>query len=285
MLLKAYAKINLILKILAKTPDDYHLLQMLNAKINLYDKIKIKKNSKKIDQIKFKGKNVNNLNNHLVLSCLKIVKDYYHIEDFFKITITKKIPVGAGLGGGSCDVATIIRYLLDIYHIPLDIEVLGKLLKYQSADVVYCMVNYPAVVEGIGEKVTKIDVILPKRLVIVYPNIYISTKEIFSNVTTYTNAFKMDEMILYIQSKKDAAFQNDLEKVAMSVHPLLEDVYQKLNKIGHTIMSGSGSTMMVFDQHINKIYKKIKKEYPQYLVKKVQIIKENENGNKDKRTK
>ena len=182
MLLKAYAKVNLVLKVLGKNDYNYHNLQMLNAKIDLYDQIDVKKNNKKNDLVKFRGLNQENIKDDLVLRCINIIKNYYNIDDCFDITITKQIPIGAGMGGGSCDVATIVKYLLRRYHIEEDLNQLIHLLKDQSADIPYCLTNKIAFVEGIGEKVSEIFVAIPNECILVNPHISISTKEVFEKV-------------------------------------------------------------------------------------------------------
>ncbi len=279
MLLKAYAKVNLVLKVLGKNDYNYHNLQMLNAKIDLYDQIDVKKNNKKNDLVKFRGLNQENIKDDLVLRCINIIKNYYNIDDCFDITITKQIPIGAGMGGGSCDVATIVKYLLRRYHIEEDLNQLIHLLKDQSADIPYCLTNKIAFVEGIGEKVSEIFVAIPDECILVNPHISISTKEVFEKVKNYSKPLTKDSLMKQIATKGYSIFNNDLEEAAFLFYPQLQEIKNNLSKIGHTVMSGSGSTMMVFGDDLASMYEQIKKIYPKYFIRKVKILKEKENGN------
>ena len=279
MLLKAYAKVNLVLKVLGKNDYNYHNLQMLNAKIDLYDQIDVKKNNKKNDLVKFRGLNQENIKDDLVLRCINIIKNYYNIDDCFDITITKQIPIGAGMGGGSCDVATIVKYLLRRYHIEEDLNQLIHLLKDQSADIPYCLTNKIAFVEGIGEKVSEIFVAIPNECILVNPHISISTNEVFEKVKNYSKPLTKDSLMKQIATKGYSIFNNDLEEAAFLLYPQLQEIKNNLSKIGHTVMSGSGSTMMVFGDDLASMYEQIKKIYPKYFIRKVKILKEKENGN------
>lgn len=279
MVLKAYAKVNLILKVLGKNNDNYHTLQMLNAKIDLYDQIEIKKNNKKNDIVKFRGFNQDYIKDDLVLRCMNIIKNHYNINDCFDITITKQIPIGAGMGGGSCDIATIVKYILKRYNIDENFNQLINLLKDQSADIPYCLTNKVALVEGIGEKVSEVFVKVPDEFIIVNPRIYISTKRVFEKVKNYSKPFTKDILVKQIATKGYNAFSNDLEETAFLLYPQLQEIKKNLTKIGHTVMSGSGSTMMVFGDDITNMIEQIKNMYPQYFIRKVRIIKEKNNGN------
>ena len=214
-----------------------------------------------------------------VLRCMNIIKNHYNINDCFDITITKQIPIGAGMGGGSCDIATIVKYLLKRYNIDENFNQLINLLKDQSADIPYCLTNKVALVEGIGEKVSEVFVKVPDEFIIVNPRIYISTKRNLKKVKNYSKPFTKDILVKQIATKGYNAFSNDLEETAFLLYPQLQEIKKNLTKIGHTVMSGSGSTMMVFGDDITNMIEQIKNMYPQYFIRKVRIIKEKNNGN------
>ena len=104
---KAFAKINLMLRVISKNENNYHELQMVNSKIHIYDSIKIIKS--KINKVVFR--NNKNISSDFILRVINQFNDIYNIKEKYKIIITKRIPVGAGLGGGSADAAEIINML------------------------------------------------------------------------------------------------------------------------------------------------------------------------------
>lgn len=269
MILYAYAKVNLILKVVGKLDNGYHQLQMINSKINLYDKIKITKTNCD-DQVIFT--NITQPHQNLVLDSLKTFKKTYNIKDNFKITIKKNIPLGSGMGGGSSDVATIINYLQKKYQITKDEKFLN-LFNSLGTDIKYFFFEGTRYIEGIGDKVKdKID-FKNHQFVILYPNININTASVFKN--HQENSLYVDKTVLikdYLQ-KGYNSYYNELEKTTFAICPKLKDIKVDLENIGYPVMTGSGSTMMIFGNQ-KKIYQYCKKKYPKYIIKKVKLIKE-----------
>lgn len=257
MKLKAYAKINIYLKVLGKN-DNYHNLKMINAKVNLYDTIKIKKSKK--DQLIFKNnKLLNPKKDDLILRVLKFLKEKYNIKKSYKIIIKKRIPIQAGLGGGSSDIAEIAKYIIKDNNINLTIKELEKILITFGSDIPYCLHNEVCLVENIGDKVTPLNnkfIYINKDILIINPNILIPTKDVFK---------KFDEINIYKKEEKIDYFKtNDLEKACFLTQPKMKEVRNYLNTIfkENLIMSGSGSTYiaLVDKNSSKKIYQKIKKE-------------------------
>ncbi len=272
---RAYAKVNLILKVVGKYDNGYHQLQMLNAKIDLYDEIEIKKNDKGIDSLYFVDDILDETKDNLVLKVLNEIKRMYNIKESFDIYIKKNIPIGAGLGGGSSDAAAVVTTILNIYNIEktLEFEKLCKVLSRYGADIPYALIDRMAIVSGIGEEVKIIDNLYDKEFIIVNPDIFISTKDIFSNNKSFSEELTDIDIINLVKEKGHFAFYNDLEMSACNFCKELCELKKELAKFGHTVMSGSGSTFMVFTDACD-VYEKIKHKYPRYLVKKVKIIKE-----------
>ena len=270
----AYAKVNLILKVVDKYDSGYHRLQMLNAKIDLHDEIDIEKNNLCEDRLFFLNSNLDSAKDNLMLRVLRKLKGHYNIEDNFDIYIRKEIPIGAGLGGGSCDAGCIINAILSLYNIKEDLDVLSKMFSSDGADIPYALTNKMAFVDGIGDEVFEIDYIYDKDFVIVNPNIFISTKDIFTNNKKFTNALTKESIINDVKINGYNVFCNDLEEACFSVNNDLKKFKDELMKIGYASMSGSGSTFMVFGEDVDYIYKECKNKFPTYFVKKVKVIKE-----------
>lgn len=267
----AYAKINLRLEIIKKFANGYHDLRMLNAKISLKDILDIDLSNE--NQVTYSVESLNRLENNLCLNVLNELTDIYNIKERYHIHITKNIPQGAGLGGGSSDVAAIINFIDEKYNLQLTLDDRIKVgLKY-GADVPYCLINDLAYVSGIGENITILKERLNiKKIVIVNPNIHISTKDVFCQVKNYSTETPIDQIKRYIEETDlNSLLYNELENVTFQISKELKDLNQALTQYGNVIMSGSGSTMLVFlNQGFNA--SDIKKEYPTYLVEEVDIL-------------
>ena len=134
MVLKSYAKINLSLSVNEKLKNGYHDIQSIYCLINVYDTIKIKKiYDKKFDEIYFKGpfsKNVLKFNNS-IKKVLDFLRKYKLISNYFKVEVNKKIPVFAGLGGGSSNAFSILKL---IKQKKIKREILNKLINLVGTD-------------------------------------------------------------------------------------------------------------------------------------------------------
>lgn len=267
----AYAKINLRLEVIKKLDSGYHDLRMLNAKVSLKDVLEITPST--INQVIYSVPELNHLQNDLCLNVLNELTLAYQIKERYKINIIKNIPQGAGLGGGSSDVAAIINFLDERNNLNLTLEEKIQIgIKY-GADIPYCLINHLAYVRGIGEDITILKSNLKnKKVVIVYPNLHISTKEVFTNVTKYSTETKLDIVKQYIETNNlDELLYNELENATFKLSSELKALKQILTKYGKVIMSGSGSTMLVFLNADNNVTE-IKKIYPNYFIEEVEII-------------
>lgn len=263
MKLKAYAKVNLLLKVVGTLDNGYHDLQMVNVKINIADQITIKKSLTNQDTLTFLNSSLDPKTDNLVLKCLDITKKYYHINDFFDIKIKKEIPIGAGLGGGSADVSSIINYLLKKYHLKITKEFID-IIKNVSSDLIYMLNDDCCIVENLGEVVTKVEPILPKKVLVIYPNIVIKTKDIFQKVTTFSKKQSHQDLIQMVNEKK---YQNDLEQIVRKEYPIIDQLLENLNQKSKAIISGSGSSIIVFD------FKKINNNFSKdFFKRKVKVI-------------
>lgn len=260
----AYAKINIRLNVLGRNEKNYHNLSMVNAKISLADEIEIIEATK--NKVSYSVEELNRLENNLCLNVLNEMVSNFNIKKRYHIYIKKNIPMGAGLGGGSSDVACIINAINDLHSLNLSLDDKIKIgLKY-GADVPYCLIDDVALVEGIGEKITLLNVCFKERVVVVYPNIFVSTKDVFSKVKKYSLNNEKAEVETYIKNKDyKNLLINDLENPSFELNHRLKEIKDNLSKVGNTVMSGSGSSMLVFIDN-DKQLKEINKIYPEFLV-------------------
>lgn len=267
MRLKAHAKINLRLKVLGINENNYHLLQMVNVKIGLYDEIKIKK-IKQQDIIVNMPEVVKEEN--IVYKVVKKMFEEYPLPGGIYIQIKKKIPLGAGLGGGSADAASVILAINQMYKLNLTYDEMKKIALGVGTDIVYCLENNPCLVEGIGEKIIPFEKKINKWVLLINPNLIVSTKDIYilyDKTKTYSQALSLTE--LYNMPLEDM-LENNLEEVVFAQYPIIKELKERVAKDTNlpVVMSGSGSTIFVLGdkKELKKWYRAYKNKYPQYQI-------------------
>ena len=269
MILKSFAKINLSLLVNKKLIGGLHDLQSIYCLINLFDKISIKKiKNKKKDKILIKGpysKYVSQSNNSITKT-LDLMRKSKLISNFYSITIDKKIPVFAGLGGGSSNAATVIKFLIKKN---LRKKILNLFTKLISSDLNLFLYD-----QGYLKNLHKVYKIKKKynlNFLLIYPNIKSSTKKVYSSLKKYSKKkvlsskhFKSKSKIIdhLINSK------NDLQLVVEKKHPIIRELLIDIRKIKgcyFSRMTGSGSSCygLFTNENSSKVaLKKIKKKYP-----------------------
>lgn len=276
--LKARAKINLNLDIVGRRKDGYHLLNMIMQQIDLYDIVSMKKT---LDGISINtdcdyidsGKD-----NIAYKAAYEMMKAFDTIKGV-EINIEKKIPVAAGLAGGSADGAAVILGLNDIYNLNLNRKELIDIGLKVGADVPFCLIGGCAAVSGIGEIVEPISGLVDKWILLSKPPIDVSTKETYSlfDLKNMRSNFNFQEIIKTVEHQKVENFfdvmNNSLESVTINKYSIVAKLKNKFKELhpDFFMMSGSGPT--VFGIYLNydeafKGYKAIK-EYNEetYLVK------------------
>lgn len=268
MKLKANAKINLALNIIGKNDKGYHELDMIMVPINISDIINIELSNK--DEVIFVGNNKISEDN-TVSNAIKFMKNKFNIKECFKVIVNKRIPAQAGLGGGSSDAAATIRGIINLLDLKVDLDALAKETTVIGADVPFCLINKPARVRGIGEIITKFDIISNFGIILIKPSSGVSTKEAFANVD-YTEINKVDIALLVSMFEKglykdvSKIVKNDLEKPSMIINEEINLIRQELYSYGYeyVLMSGSGSSVFALSEDtelLNKTYLKMKDKY------------------------
>ena len=273
MKIKAYAKINLRLKVLGTTTNSYHLLQMVNSKVGLYDEVIIKKiRQKTIDiDMPYVSKEDN-----LVYKVAFKMFNLFNLPGGIYIKIKKNIPIGAGLAGGSSDAATVINAINKMYKLNLKIDELRSIALDFGTDIVYCLENKLALVEGIGEKITILKRKIKSDILIINPNFSVLTKEIFTSFDEnkiYSDKLTIDK----IESLSiEELLENDLEKTTFRIYPDVKKLKESLKNNGfkNVLMTGTGATLFVLGnkKELKGLYKKYQKEYKDYNIYLTKII-------------
>ncbi len=254
--LKAHAKINLGLDVVRKREDGYHEVRMIMQTVGLYDKLTIHRTNNTSIVINTNLHYLPKDENNLVYKALALIKNKYHIEQGAYINLEKKIPVAAGMAGGSTDAAAALYGMNRLYDLKLsrtDLMDLGLLL---GADVPYCIMRGTVLSEGIGEILTPLPPFPPCYILIVKPGISISTKYVYENLKLDENTKHPDiDGIVYCIKQKDlkgaaGLFGNVLETVTEKEYPIIREIKEKLLDYGSigSLMSGSGPAVFgLFD--------------------------------------
>lgn len=217
--LKARAKINLNLEIVGKREDGYHNLSTVFQKINLYDEIYIKKTQTNQWELQTNREELNNEQN-IIYKAYVLLKEKYSNITGIKVTLNKKIPMQAGLAGGSTDCASFILGMNQLFNLKMskiEIEDIGKKL---GADVVSCFYNKAVKGEGIGEIITPIKTHMKYYLVIIKPKISCSTKEMYQKIDKGNYSKQPNHSDKIVQALE----QNRIDLVVNSLYNIFETV-------------------------------------------------------------
>lgn len=244
---KVFAKVNLFLHVNGKTANDYHLLDSLVAFCdNIYDTIEIKDSSN--FQIICQGQHATEITDNILLKTIKVLEPYI-INTNFTIKLKKNIPIGGGLGGGSADAASLINLLKTSGKLQISENKLQAILPSIGADVPICYHNRSAYFNGIGEKITPVKNFPKIWAVILFPNINISTKKIFSLgfkpykqlVDKKLSFNNCDELLNYLRDKENDLFANTM-KISADLQNCIS-IMEKQENCKLARMTGSGSAI------------------------------------------
>jgi 4-diphosphocytidyl-2-C-methyl-D-erythritol kinase len=252
MKIQAPAKINLFLHVLGRRNDGYHELQTLMCCVGLHDTLSLQMGGDQCtitcDQPDIPCDETN-LALKAALIFNRTLKAETEIDPLnLSIHLAKRIPAGAGLGGGSSDAAAILNRLNRNYSYPFNRRRLMAMALNIGADVPFFIDGSPAIATGVGQVLSPYTGLSPWGVVIVYPGFEISTEQVFKNLNLrLTNHKKQLSYSPFKQGKFDAALllANDLETVAVNQFPVIGDIKKRLLNQGSigSLMTGSGSAV------------------------------------------
>lgn len=246
MILQAPAKVNYRLEVLRKRPDGYHDLRMIMQRVDLCDEIEISVHDKPGINVECLSDSVSGGRDNIAWRAADAILSIYGKEAGVDISITKKIPVAAGLGGGSSDAATVLMGLNELLGMDLSKERLMEVGVKLGADVPFFIFKDTALAEGIGEKLTRVEGFPPAWLVLVNPNVHVSTKWVYQNLKL-TNRGDLYKLPRFCNRIEDicSILTNDLEAVTIPRFPVIDEIKQALLAEGASgvLMSGSGPTV------------------------------------------
>ena len=249
--LRAYGKINLGLDVVRRREDGYHELRMIMQTVGLYDNLTMKVIPE--DEIRLKT-NLSFLptnQNNLIYKAIELLKQEFHITKGVEAVLEKKIPVAAGMAGGSSNAAAALVGMNRLFHLGLTKKQLMEYGVKLGADVPYCIMRGTALSEGIGEILTPLPPMPDCWILLAKPGISVSTKYVYQNLNLQ-EVKKHPDIDGMVEAIKEQdldgiceRLENVLETVTIKDHPMIEEIKQFMIEQGaeNALMSGSGPTI------------------------------------------
>ncbi len=276
----AFAKINLTLDVLGKRPDSYHDLKSIMQTISIRDDVEIDLGTQKPWKLMCSLEGIPTDASNLAWKAAKVFFETIGMDpDGIEIRITKRIPVGAGLGGGSADAAAVLRALNKHYGNPLSILALAELGGTVGSDVPFCVVGGTAMVEGRGERLRKIADMPECIFVVCKPDFSVSTPELYrrideTEIAKHPDNAAMESAILAGDIGRIAEnLCNVFDPVVTSEHlelNYIKSIFNSYGSVGQQ-MTGSGSAVFAIVPEFEfaaVICNMLKANYPQVFIAK-----------------
>ena len=248
---KAYAKINIGLDVLRRREDGYHELKMIMQTVDICDDLLFEKTEKPGIVIQTGCEELPVDGNNLIYKAADLLLQEKGITEGVKITLTKRIPIAAGMAGGSSDAAATMRGLNELYGMGYSIQELQELGVKLGADIPYCLVGGTMLSEGIGEILTPLPTPPDCYLVVAKPDINVSTGFVYGNLQADRLTYHpdIDGMIEALHTGSLSGITdrlgNVLETVTIKEYPVIEEIKELLRDMGaeNALMSGSGPSV------------------------------------------
>ena len=233
------AKINLFLHITGRRENGYHELQTIFQLIDLYDWMSFEITQD--DSIKIEGLAAVQLEQNLIYRAAQLLRPHAKQPCGLNIHIEKNIPMGAGLGGGSSNAATTLIVLNQLWQCDLTEQQLAAYALQLGADVPIFVFGRNAWAEGIGEKLSFID-LTQKQFIILKPDCFISTQQLFLQ-KSLTRDSKITTFCAY--QLEPSLFGNNFEPVARQLYPEVEEAMHYLDQFGQAKLTGTGACVFI----------------------------------------
>lgn len=248
--IKAFAKINLGLDVVGRLENGYHQVRMIMQTVGIYDELTLERTASGIIVTTDCGELPTDENN-LVYKAAKLMKEHYGISQGLRIHLKKKIPIAAGMAGGSTDAAAAMKGINRLFDLGCTLEELVELGVAIGADVPYCVMGGTALAEGIGEKLTALVPAPDCYVLVAKPDINVSTKYVYEHLDAagIKKHPDIDGMAAAIEAGSLQGIldrmENVLESVTVKAYPVIRTLKNRLKELGavNSLMSGSGPTV------------------------------------------
>ena len=278
MIVKAFAKINLAIDVLGKREDGYHNIDIVSVPLELHDSIEVEEYPSRFGTyVTCDDTNIICDESNLVYKAYREMKRHYGFNSGLRIQIYKKIPLQAGLAGGSADAAAVINSLNKMKRLKMTDEDKINIALPIGSDVPYCLFNKPSRITGVGENITNIDVKNPFYVLLIKPKQGLSTKLVYDTFDKMEgDKPQIDKLIEGLRNDNESlileGMKNGLQKAAVSLVPEIQEIIDDIKGRGFplTMMSGSGTTVFTLShdlKQLQNLYKIYDENYDVYLTK------------------
>ncbi|MDE6976441.1 MAG: 4-(cytidine 5'-diphospho)-2-C-methyl-D-erythritol kinase [Lachnospiraceae bacterium] len=250
---KAYAKINLGLDVIRRRPDGYHEVKMIMQTVGICDILTFRKSGRQDGAVTLflDKKELPCGKENLVYRAAELLTRTHGLRDGVEITLEKRIPIAAGMAGGSTDAAAVFHGMNELFGLSMSLQEMKDLGVGIGADVPYCIQGGTALSEGIGEILTALPSPPAAYLLIAKPDISVSTKFVYENLHAdrLQSHPDIDGMVQALERGSlegiVSRMENVLETVTVREYPVIQTLKDIMRREGalNALMSGSGPTV------------------------------------------
>jgi 4-diphosphocytidyl-2-C-methyl-D-erythritol kinase len=271
------AKVNIFLRVVGKRVDGYHELESFFALTDLNDVLEVKKSSDFEVLVDGEFAQFVDPASNLLTKIAQYFQDEFLVDLALKVRLTKNIPVGSGLGGGSSNAAFFIVALNEIYQLGLSRQKMAQISLKFGSDIAFFFEESPAFVFGRGEDVKKVKQSRVFDSLIVHPKVALSTKKIFENISENFSKKIGYEKLSKATFEELIKIPNDLQIGAENQMSIIRELISFLSGNGakYSKMTGSGSACFgIFDDEdgVNIAAKKFEKNFPNFFATKAKVF-------------
>lgn len=274
--LNAYAKINLGLDIVGRLPNGYHTVDMVMNQVELHDTVTVEKSDTGFSMDMVVESDNNQIldlpcdDTNLCIKAAKAILEYANIEAGVKIHLIKRIPVSAGMAGGSTDAAAVLSGINQLYNLDLTVRQLCDIGVKIGADVPYCIVGGTMRAEGIGEVLSELPALPPVDILIAKPPVGVNTKLAYQQFDSIDDPYhpNIQELVKKLVNRNSihdliSCMSNSFEQFIIPERPEIADIKNIMSDNGSllSLMTGSGPTVIGFYDNpdaLNRSYEAVK---------------------------
>jgi 4-diphosphocytidyl-2-C-methyl-D-erythritol kinase len=243
--LRSFAKINLGLEVTGQRADGYHTLRTIFQTIALSDELRLRENNKQKITLAGTDPRIRWDESNTIARACRLISENYRASRGFDITVSKNIPPGSGLGGGSGNAAVMLLFLDQYFNLQIPAPEMNALATALGADVPFFLNGGTMLGEGIGESLTGLPEMAPRSVALFIPKLHVSTALIFSRFGLTKTALP-SKIQLFLQRGDFSALENELESVTFDLFPEIREIKQKMIRGGCDFVQMSGSGSAVF---------------------------------------
>jgi 4-diphosphocytidyl-2-C-methyl-D-erythritol kinase len=267
---KAYGKINLALDVLYRRDDGYHEISSIMQQVSLHDTVIIEEGGRGVE-IECDNHLVPLDHTNLVHKAWEEISRLSGTKTGIRVKIHKRIPVAAGLAGGSSNGAAVLKGLNEMWRLGLTLEQLMEIGGRIGADIPFCILGGTALAEGIGEKLTRLKSFKGKHILLANPGIGISSAYAYGRLTIPEDHKGMETMVQCIEEDDIKCLSKEMfnifEGAIIPENPIIGDIKNTMEENGalRALMSGSGASVFGLYDDLDKLEfakRKLQKDIP-----------------------